>query len=39
VAALKESLGRKVPQEKKPAVRAKPTQPEKTKKRAQSGKK
>jgi DNA end-binding protein Ku len=39
VAALKESLGKKVPQEKKPAVRAKPAQPEKAKKRAQSGKK
>jgi DNA end-binding protein Ku len=39
VAALKESLGKKVAQEKKPAVRAKATQPEKAKKRAQSGKK
>jgi DNA end-binding protein Ku len=39
VAALKESLGKKVAQEKKPAVRAKPAQPEKAKKRAQSGKK
>jgi DNA end-binding protein Ku len=39
VAALKESLGKKVPQEKKPAVRAKPPQPEKAKKRAQSGRK
>jgi DNA end-binding protein Ku len=38
VAALKESLGKKVPQEKMPAVRAKPAQPEKAKKRAQSGK-
>jgi DNA end-binding protein Ku len=39
VAALKESLGKKGAQEKKPAVRAKATQPEKTKKRAQSAKK
>ena len=39
VAALKESLGKNVPQEKKPAVRAKATQEEKPKKRAQSGKK
>jgi hypothetical protein len=39
VAALKESLGKKIPQEKKPAVRAKPAEPEKAKKRAQSGKK
>jgi DNA end-binding protein Ku len=39
VAALKESLGKKVAQEKKPAVRAKGTQEEKPKKRAQSGRK
>ncbi|MPZ77690.1 MAG: Ku protein [Deltaproteobacteria bacterium] len=39
VAALKESLGKKGAQEKKPAVRAKATQPEKPKKRAQSAKK
>ncbi|MEX0803642.1 MAG: Ku protein [Candidatus Binatia bacterium] len=39
VAALKESLGKRGAQEKKPAVRAKATQPEKTKKRAQSAKK
>jgi DNA end-binding protein Ku len=39
VAALKESLGKKIAQEKKPAVRAKATQEEKPKKRAQSGRK
>jgi DNA end-binding protein Ku len=39
VAALKESLGKKGAQEKKPAVRAKAAQPEKTRKRAQSAKK
>jgi DNA end-binding protein Ku len=39
MAALKESLGRIEPKEKKPAVRAKPAEPEKPKKRAQSSKK
>ena len=39
VAALKESLGKKGAQEKKPAVRAKAAQPEKTRKRSQSAKK
>ncbi len=39
VAALKESLGKQTPREKKPAVRAKSTEPEKGRKRAQSGKK
>jgi DNA end-binding protein Ku len=39
MAALKESLGRQVAKEKKPAVRAKSAEPEKTKKRAQSAKK
>jgi DNA end-binding protein Ku len=37
--ALKESLGKKVAQEKKPAVRAKSAEAERGKKRAQSGKK
>jgi DNA end-binding protein Ku len=37
--ALKESLGKTVAKEKKPAVRAKASEPEKGKKRAQSGKK
>jgi DNA end-binding protein Ku len=37
--ALKESLGKTVAKEKKPAVRAKAAEPEKGKKRAQSGKK
>lgn len=37
--ALKESLGKKVAKEKKPAVRAKTVEPEKAKKRAQSAKK
>ena len=37
--ALKESLGKKVSKEKKPAVRAKTAEPEKGKKRAQSAKK
>jgi non-homologous end joining protein Ku len=37
--ALKESLGKKVAKEKKPAVRAKSAEPEKDKKRAQSAKK
>jgi len=37
--ALKESLGKKVAKEKKPAVRAKAAEPEKGKKRAQSAKK
>jgi DNA end-binding protein Ku len=37
--ALKESLGKKVAREKKPAVRAKSAEPEKAKKRAQSAKK
>jgi DNA end-binding protein Ku len=37
--ALKESLGKTVAKEKKPAVRAKGSEPEKGKKRAQSGKK
>ncbi len=39
VAALKESLGKQTAKEKKPAVRAKSTEPEKGRKRAQSGKK
>jgi DNA end-binding protein Ku len=37
--ALKESLGKKVAKEKKPAVRAKTAEPERAKKRAQSAKK
>jgi DNA end-binding protein Ku len=37
--ALKESLGKKFTKEKKPAVRAKSSEPEKIKKRAQSAKK
>jgi len=37
--ALKESLGKKVAKEKKPAVRARSAEPEKVKKRAQSSKK
>ncbi|HUK40553.1 MAG TPA: Ku protein [Candidatus Acidoferrales bacterium] len=37
--ALKESLGKKFTREKKPAVRAKSTEPEKIKKKAQSAKK
>ena len=37
--ALKESLGKKVAKEKKPAVSAKSAEPEKVKKRAQSSKK
>ena len=39
MAALKESLGKKVAKEKKPAVRAKPVEADKGKKRAQSAKK
>lgn len=39
VAALKESLGKQTAKEKRPAVRAKSTEPEKGRKRAQSGKK
>jgi DNA end-binding protein Ku len=39
MAALKESLGRVEPKEKKPAVRAKAGEPEKGKKRAQSSRK
>jgi DNA end-binding protein Ku len=39
MAALKESLGRKVAKEKKPAVRAQTPEPEKAKKKAQSGRK
>jgi DNA end-binding protein Ku len=39
MAALKESLGKSVSREKKPAVRAKAAEPEKTRKRAQSAKK
>jgi DNA end-binding protein Ku len=39
MAALKESLGRRETKEKKPAVRAKSSEPEKAKKRAQSSKK
>jgi DNA end-binding protein Ku len=38
MAALKESLGKQSAKEKKPAVRAKSTEPEKVKKRAQSAK-
>jgi DNA end-binding protein Ku len=38
MAALKESLGKQTAREKKPAVRAKSTEPEKVKKRAQSAK-
>lgn len=38
MAALKESLGKREPKEKKPAVRAKASEPEKAKKRAQSSK-
>ena len=37
--ALKESLGRKQPREKKPAVQAKTREPEKGRKKAQSSKK
>jgi DNA end-binding protein Ku len=39
MAALKESLGKKLPSEKKPAVRAKANETEKGRKRAQSSKK
>jgi DNA end-binding protein Ku len=39
MAALKESLGKRLPGEKKPAVRAKAKEPEKGRKRAQSSKK
>jgi DNA end-binding protein Ku len=39
MAALKESLGRNVPRQKKPAVRAKPIEAEKVRKRASSSKK
>jgi DNA end-binding protein Ku len=39
MAALKESLGKREPKEKKPAVRAKASEPEKVKKRAQTSKK
>jgi hypothetical protein len=39
MAALKESLGKNVTREKKPALRAKSVEPEKGKKRAQSTKK
>jgi DNA end-binding protein Ku len=39
MAALKESLGKGGSREKKPAVRAKAVEPEKTRKKAQSGKK
>ena len=39
MAALKESLGKQATKEKKPAVRAKSAEPEKSKKRAQSAKK
>jgi DNA end-binding protein Ku len=39
MAALKESLEKKIPKEKKPAVRAKATETEKPRKRAQSNKK
>jgi DNA end-binding protein Ku len=39
MAALKESLGKREPKEKKPAVRAKASEPEKAKKRAQASKK
>jgi DNA end-binding protein Ku len=39
MAALKESLGKKVAKEKKPAVRARSAEPEKSKKRAQAAKK
>lgn len=39
MAALKESLGKSVSREKKPAVRAKTAEPERTRKRAQSAKK
>ena len=39
MAALQESLGRKAPQERKPAVRAKTTEPEKMRKKTGSGKK
>ena len=38
MAALKESLGKTEPKEKKPAVRARASEPEKAKKRAQSSK-
>jgi DNA end-binding protein Ku len=39
MAALKESLGKSVSREKKPAVRARAAEPERTRKRAQSAKK
>jgi len=39
MAALKESLGKREPRDKKPAIRAKASEPEKGKKRAQSSKK
>ena len=39
MAALKESLGKKAPKEKKPAVRAKSSEPEKVRKRADSSRK
>jgi DNA end-binding protein Ku len=39
MAALKESLGRNVPRQKKPAIRAKPIEAEKVRKRASSSKK
>jgi DNA end-binding protein Ku len=39
MAALKESLGKREPKEKKPAVRAKVSEPEKAKKRAQTSRK
>jgi DNA end-binding protein Ku len=39
MAALKESLGKREPKDKKPAIRAKASEPEKGKKRAQSSKK
>ena len=39
MAALKESLGKKTPKQKKPAVRAKSSEPEKVRKRADSSRK
>jgi len=39
MAALKESLGKKAPKQKKPAVRAKSSEPEKVRKRADSSRK
>ena len=39
MAALKESLGKKAPKQKKPAVRAKASEPEKVRKRADSSRK